>query len=390
MAAPVVESISSSTIDNADLSITKPSGTVEGDLLVATGIVGNGADRYLSPPAGWTEIVSDMNAISGSSSMWVQAWYKIAGGSEPSSYTFTQNQTFTKSNLVLSRISGAEDPATTAIEYATSANGASGTADTPSITPKVDDSLVTRFAGSARTSSGAITPPTGYTEQYDLRSVYSAWLASKTQGASATGTEAFTYTPTWWSSPAWGHIALAIAPAGGGGGTEYTLTITAGSYSTTGQSVDLPVARSLAITSGSYGTTGQSIGLIVNRSLALTAGSYSTTGQSVGLPASRSLAINAGKHDLTGIFVQFTVAQTLSLTSGSYSTTGQSIGLGSAYTLTITDGSYSTTGQSIGLARAINLAITPGSYSTTGQSVTLTASNETGSMVTQYFNYLGA
>ncbi len=85
---PTVRAVSSAVAAHASASITitKPSGTTQGDLLLA--IVGNqtGLYRSLAPPAGWTLVpntdYSDGNAVRS------HAWYKFAGTSEPSSYTF--------------------------------------------------------------------------------------------------------------------------------------------------------------------------------------------------------------------------------------------------------------------------------------------------------------
>lgn len=62
-----------------------PTGTASGDLLVAALNTGSGSTA-LAPPAGWTAIVAawtDSNDSAGAT------WYKVAGGSEPASYTFT-------------------------------------------------------------------------------------------------------------------------------------------------------------------------------------------------------------------------------------------------------------------------------------------------------------
>ena len=61
------------------IDIDKPAGTLPGDLMVAT-VRTSGWYSASSGPSGWTESLND-----GASSV---TWYKIAGASEPSSYTF--------------------------------------------------------------------------------------------------------------------------------------------------------------------------------------------------------------------------------------------------------------------------------------------------------------
>lgn len=74
----------------ANLTVSKPSGVVSGDLLVAImWTARTGASRSWTQPGGWTEAYD-----SGSSSnMNMAVAYKVAGGSEPSSYTFTLSNT---------------------------------------------------------------------------------------------------------------------------------------------------------------------------------------------------------------------------------------------------------------------------------------------------------
>ena len=64
------------------LSPSKPSGVVEGDLLLATLVNDNGGTSF-TLPSGWTEIEYQTGSMTSG------MYYKVAGASEPSSYTFT-------------------------------------------------------------------------------------------------------------------------------------------------------------------------------------------------------------------------------------------------------------------------------------------------------------
>lgn len=94
-----------------------------------------------------------------------------------------------------------------------------------------------------------------------------------------------------------------------GGPLSYTLDVSAGTVTLTGQSVALQVTRSLAVAAGTVTTTGQSVALTVERTLAVTAGTVATTGQSVGLT------------------VGGTVTYTMDVTPGTVSLAGQSVTL---------------------------------------------------------------
>jgi len=73
---------------SGDITINKPSGVAEGDLMVAF-LHSRGSD-WVGNPSGWTKKLdpSDWNSWEGSS-VEAECWYKVAGSSEGSDYTWT-------------------------------------------------------------------------------------------------------------------------------------------------------------------------------------------------------------------------------------------------------------------------------------------------------------
>ncbi len=71
------------TATGATLVVNKPSGTLQGDLMVAVMAGGTGSTTTWTGDTGWTE-VADLNTKPS-----LRLAYKVAGSSEPSSYTFT-------------------------------------------------------------------------------------------------------------------------------------------------------------------------------------------------------------------------------------------------------------------------------------------------------------
>ncbi len=66
------------------LKMAKPAGAVQSDLLLAAiTITGN---TSITPPSGWT---STQRNVTASNEIATEIWYKVAGGSEPSSYTWS-------------------------------------------------------------------------------------------------------------------------------------------------------------------------------------------------------------------------------------------------------------------------------------------------------------
>jgi len=77
-----------SSTSGSTLAINKPTGTVQGDLMIAfMSSGGTSTSRTWTVPSGWTEIVDQNTAPN------FLIAYKVAGASEGSSYTFTMSST---------------------------------------------------------------------------------------------------------------------------------------------------------------------------------------------------------------------------------------------------------------------------------------------------------
>jgi hypothetical protein len=170
------------------------------------------------------------------------------------------------------------------------------------------------------------------------------------------------------------RIIYIPAPATTG---AYSLPLSTGTYTVTGQTVALRAARQLALANGSYTLTGQAVALRVGRAVPLAVGSYTLTGQAVALRIARQLPLSAGTYTLTGQAVALLVARKLALANGLYSLTGQDVNLrysASGAVLTLSPGSYALTGQAVALRVARVLALASGNYALAGQAVALRAS----------------
>ncbi len=70
------------------ITLTKPSGTVAGDLLIATlYFEDSGSPDPITPPSGWTALSSIDRASP--VTQYGRQYYKLAGGSEPANYSWT-------------------------------------------------------------------------------------------------------------------------------------------------------------------------------------------------------------------------------------------------------------------------------------------------------------
>jgi hypothetical protein len=158
-------------------TITKPTGTVSGDLLVATFFSNNGFytnDTNLTPPSGWTTVNEFIQNPGSNPSRAIGIYYKIAGGSEPASYDWTCNDG-SNSHLTMTAIeAGTFDSSTpigttSGVDYARQYQpSASTSVSAPTVTPAVDDSLgIAVFSVTGLAGSHTWTSPSGWDERVD-------------------------------------------------------------------------------------------------------------------------------------------------------------------------------------------------------------------------------
>ena len=147
--APVVVATTFAKINNSILTIAKPTGTAQGMTMVAGIMTENNKSASLS---GWTSLGHSSNTIG------MDILYRVAGASEPASYTFAMTGS-AKSVGGIITVSGAS---ATPIDVSGSAAG-SWTA--PSVTTTTSQTLLIGCWGNI-TSLGS-TPPGTMTERFD-------------------------------------------------------------------------------------------------------------------------------------------------------------------------------------------------------------------------------
>jgi len=147
-----------------NLPLSKPSDVTAGDLMLASIAIHDGNTVTVAPPAGWTEVLRTDN----DSNIGIDTYEKIAGASEPSSYTWVLSPQ-TRAQGGITRYSGV-DPSNP-IDVAAGNIGRSKIATTSSITTtSANDEVVAVYAlhvGSSNFAGDFFSTPTGMTEKYD-------------------------------------------------------------------------------------------------------------------------------------------------------------------------------------------------------------------------------
>ncbi len=203
--------------DSGTVVITKPSGTADGDVLLA--IISANSNTPTAPDGSWTSMGTVL-LTAGSRSA---AWYKVAGGSEPSSYTFTTSgSSFHAAQMAA--YSGV-DAAVIDATVPTPTTVTSTSVAAPTITTATTAAMLVCMYGALLT--GAFSQPTGMTERGDATTtLFTSSLdeeARPTAGATGTRTSSFSGGSTGLAG-----FTIALKPAANAPGAPTLDSITAG------------------------------------------------------------------------------------------------------------------------------------------------------------------
>ena len=126
--------------DVTSLAIDKPAGTVAGDLLIAAVATDGNNTSSLVPPAGWNVI----HVADSAGNVTFGVWWKIAGASESSSYTFSWSNSEQSYGWIM-RFTGF-DPSSP-VNVISNDVGASDTPPSPFVVTTVANTLILRLGG---------------------------------------------------------------------------------------------------------------------------------------------------------------------------------------------------------------------------------------------------
>jgi hypothetical protein len=188
--------------------VNKPSGVVDGDLLlfrIVTGLQTEAPDA--TPPAGLTQIGTTIDMVDGSGyNVEARTYYRVAS-SEPSSYTFTH--TSCSSQGIILAYDGVDT--TTPLDVTPSVATSTGNTSTAtSITTVTANAMLVLIESDWADAAAASTPPTGMTERFDATLSYVAEQVKTTAGA--TGTKVLTNSNVNGGSR-WSAVLIALRPA---------------------------------------------------------------------------------------------------------------------------------------------------------------------------------
>jgi hypothetical protein len=187
----VVASASISGTSNT-ITCSKPTGTAEGDVMLAVQSGDFNDHDLMTSPLAWQPLFEyDV----GFDSLHVKGWTLTAGASEPASYDFTQG-TGSAGVVTIVAMRGVVE-AGVRFEIALD-TGTTASRPAPSVEGAVDGSILLCGATTDPGAARSWTPPTGMTEQADMQSSTATThsVASLLDPGDPTGTKSFTLSGT--------------------------------------------------------------------------------------------------------------------------------------------------------------------------------------------------
>lgn len=198
------ETSSSADVFGTSLTIAKPSGTVEGDVLVAI-VQATDPDTAITGPSGWT-VIDEIRVDPSGTFFRHSTWYKVAGASEPADYTWSGADTHWDG--LITRWSGVDNSTPIDVQ-GTESEGESTSPNGTGVTTVTDDAMLLYLEGN-RDASVTNTPPTGMTEFVENNGRLTESLAyEEITTAGATGDR----TGTLSASDTWAATLVALRPA---------------------------------------------------------------------------------------------------------------------------------------------------------------------------------
>jgi hypothetical protein len=284
---------------SSGVTVSKPTGTVLNDVMVAT-IASRNRNLTVNTPTGWTVVNTATQSNGGVRGMLLTTYYKVATASEPSTYTwsFSGGGNYEYAAAGITSFSGVDTTSPINANGAQAAgNGSTYSFATRSITTTVANTML--VGSFSYMNADGWTAPTGFTEALDIRSpsalnqtgitLAMSYKSQATTGSvSATATANNTYTsdygatqllalkPSTSTTPTVSIATPAAIAEGNSGTTTLNFTVTLSATSASAVTVTYSTSNGTA-TGGTCGTAGVDYATVTGGTVSIAAGSTSAT-----------------------------------------------------------------------------------------------------------------
>lgn len=187
--------------------VNKPTATAQSDLLVVGLSYEKGSAENITAPGGWTLLIRQDNTTN----VGIAIYYKVAGPSEPASYSFALTHG-SKWSIGISRFTNANS--STPVDVAAGSTGFGTAVTAPTLNTTGTNREIMAFYTNKKAST--YTPAAGTTERYDAPDfsdgLPSLMMATFSQtAAGATGDKTATATDVEF----WSGVQIAVSPSPG-------------------------------------------------------------------------------------------------------------------------------------------------------------------------------
>lgn len=173
MTAPAYRSRTSQYVYNpaGTITLNKPSGVVEGDYMIAALLNNDGSRTIGTVPSGWT-LLESQTVPAGDNRIGLWVYGKLAGSSEPSTYTWqvTSASTSFNGSCSIAAYSGSSGVDADGSTLSAALTTEPYDIDAPSVTTLGADRLLVYIGAAKWTATDAtgatFTPPSGYTSRF--------------------------------------------------------------------------------------------------------------------------------------------------------------------------------------------------------------------------------
>lgn len=150
------------------------------------------------------------------------------------------------------------------------------------------------------------------------------------------------------------------------GATTYEVDLAAGSYSLSGQTLDIDTTRPVDLAAGSYSLSGNTLEILPAVNVDLAAGSYTLSGQALDVGLTYSVDLALGSYALAGQSLDVDATYNVDLASGAYTLAGQSLDIVPGIGVDLAAGIFTLAGQSLDVDVTYNVDLGLGDYTLSG------------------------
>jgi len=160
---PDFRSVATAQIDNSEtITIGKPAGTVQNDVMIC--LIGTSSVTATQPTlAGWTEVGSGLSGSSMSGASW--CYYRVAGASEGSDYTFDGLRSTDDSSGFIASLTGID----TSTPFDAFGASQGGSPNTTSVTTVVNNAYIVGLTHSDSSGAQSYSSSSFDAERLDFR-----------------------------------------------------------------------------------------------------------------------------------------------------------------------------------------------------------------------------